>query len=203
MDARTQPSVSICTRFIPSTKKRRKKPLPHICRCWVSWSCPCHPNRSASCLRRKNCVECVMPTCQTPCHRHLPVTCSSSASIAEEEVLRTWPILGKVTLKASRSLTHHKCSPPHHHGTMGDSHASNSRPLSIDHRLPIFYYQIRRQDSGKSRNRKGSWKYHKSPETNSYTLQSVRSTLLENDQGYLSTCDWQCKCEQDNLIENT
>lgn len=53
-----------------------------------------------------------MPTCQTPCHRHLPVTCSSSASIAEEEVLRTWPILGKVTLKASRSLTHHKCSPP-------------------------------------------------------------------------------------------
>lgn len=32
-DARNQPSVSICTRFIPYTKKRRKKPLPHICRC--------------------------------------------------------------------------------------------------------------------------------------------------------------------------
>ena len=45
--------------------------------------------------------------------------------------------------------------PTHRHGTMGHSHASNSRPLSIDHRLPIFYYQIRRQDSGKSRNQKG------------------------------------------------
>lgn len=46
--------------------------------------------------------------------------------------------------------------PTHRHGAMERSHASNSRPLSIDHRLPIFYYQIRRQDSGKSRNRKGS-----------------------------------------------
>lgn len=33
--------------------------------------------------------------------------------------------------------------PTHHYGTMGHSHASNSRPLSIDHRPPISYYQIR------------------------------------------------------------
>ena len=80
--------------------------------------------------------------------------------------------------------------PTHRHGAMGRSHASNSRPLSIDHRLPIFYYQIRWQDSGKSRNWKGSWKYHKGIKTNCYTLQSVRSTFLENDQGHLSTRDW-------------
>lgn len=55
------------------------------------------------------------------------------------------------------TYTSHVLTPPtHRHGTMGHSHASNSRPLSIDHRLPIFYYQIRRQDSGKSRNWKGS-----------------------------------------------
>ena len=65
--------------------------------------------------------------------------------------------------------------------------------------VSISYYQIRWQDSGKSRNWKGSWKYHKGIKTNCYTLQSVRSTLLENDQGYLSACDWQCKCEQNNL----
>ena len=45
--------------------------------------------------------------------------------------------------------------PTHRHGTMGHSHASNSRPLSIDHRLSVSYHQIRRQDSGKSRNQKG------------------------------------------------
>ena len=33
--------------------------------------------------------------------------------------------------------------PTHHYGAMGHSHASNSRPLSIDHRPPISYYQIR------------------------------------------------------------
>lgn len=33
--------------------------------------------------------------------------------------------------------------PTHHYGAMGHRHASHSRPLSIDHRLPIPYHQIR------------------------------------------------------------
>lgn len=34
-------------------------------------------------------------------------------------------------------------TPTHRHSTMGHSHASNSRLLSINHRLSISYYQIR------------------------------------------------------------
>ena len=33
--------------------------------------------------------------------------------------------------------------PTHRHGAMGHSHASNSRPLSISHRLPVSFHQIR------------------------------------------------------------
>ena len=33
--------------------------------------------------------------------------------------------------------------PTHRHDTMGHSHVSNSRPLSIDHRLSVSYHQIR------------------------------------------------------------
>lgn len=34
-------------------------------------------------------------------------------------------------------------TPTHRHGAMGHSHASNSRPLSIVHRLSIPYHQVR------------------------------------------------------------
>ena len=47
--------------------------------------------------------------------------------------IRKSDIKGFTLTYTSQGLT-----PPHRHGTMGHSHASNSRPLSIDHRLPII-----------------------------------------------------------------
>lgn len=155
MGARNQPSVSICTNSYPLQRSGEEALAPHL------------PLLSGIKLPLPSKQKCELLTEEELRRmRYADLSDSMSRTFARDMFffsiycrgisftdlahIRKSDIKGFTLTYTSQVLA------PHCHGAMGHSHASNSRPLSIDHRLPISYYQIRRQDSGKSRNWKGS-----------------------------------------------
>ena len=145
MGARNQPSVSIYTRFIPLYKEAEKEDIaPHL------------PLQSGIKLPLPSKQKCELLTEEELRRmRYVDLSDSMSQTFARDMFffsiycrgisfmdlghIRKSDIKGFTLTYTSQVLT----PPTHRHGTMGHSHASNSRPLSIDHRLLISYYQIR------------------------------------------------------------